>query len=386
MITPPLQKKRFEVLDSWRGICAIIVLLGHFQTYIHHSMNFGTVIGDNYYLYVDFFFVLSGFVIAKNYLYKLKDSRSVKNFVFLRFARVYPIHLFILFMFFLLEIVRAYVEGNAMFINQGKSVESLIANLFLLHSMGIIGYNSWNFPSWSISVEFYTYITFALLLMFFTAKRMQFVALIIAAFAPLLLFYCDGVYEADQTFDFGFIRCLGGFFSGVGCFWVFNRYYEGIERFFSKVPVFWESLAIVLVVLVSLNANDTYISYFSPYLFSYCVLIFACELGGISRVLKKPPFLFLGMISYSLYMTHAFVQRVMVSALDIIGRKIGYEVVVLGPSKEDSTDIVKYFDVSLLLAFGLTVVMLVAVVIFSTITYNLIEKPAYKWVKNRVRS
>jgi hypothetical protein len=52
---------RFEALDGWRGICACLVVLFHFHGF---SPIYSVELVRNSYLFVDFFFVLSGFVIA----------------------------------------------------------------------------------------------------------------------------------------------------------------------------------------------------------------------------------------------------------------------------------------------------------------------------------
>jgi peptidoglycan/LPS O-acetylase OafA/YrhL len=59
---------RFEALDGWRGICACLVVLFHFHGY---SPIYSWGLIRNSYLFVDFFFVLSGFVIAWNYATRL---------------------------------------------------------------------------------------------------------------------------------------------------------------------------------------------------------------------------------------------------------------------------------------------------------------------------
>ena len=64
---------RFEVLDAWRGIAALLVAVYHFQT-MHHAAFLPFV--RNSYLFVDFFFVVSGFVIAHAYAGRLETRRD----------------------------------------------------------------------------------------------------------------------------------------------------------------------------------------------------------------------------------------------------------------------------------------------------------------------
>ena len=74
--------KRIESLDIFRGICAILVM------FIHIRVS-GTVtelpISRNAYAFVDFFFILSGFVIAMKYT---NTSTTFKNYITTRFFRI----------------------------------------------------------------------------------------------------------------------------------------------------------------------------------------------------------------------------------------------------------------------------------------------------------
>ena len=68
-----MQSDRFVALDSWRGICALLVALFHVP--IIGVMRQVTLVSNGY-LFVDFFFVLSGFVIATVYERRLGDADS----------------------------------------------------------------------------------------------------------------------------------------------------------------------------------------------------------------------------------------------------------------------------------------------------------------------
>jgi peptidoglycan/LPS O-acetylase OafA/YrhL len=79
--------KRFAALDSWRGLAACLVALHHLSRSMDSHVNALGLI-PNSYLFVDFFFVLSGFVIAANYEQRLAEGFSVWRFALLRFGRL----------------------------------------------------------------------------------------------------------------------------------------------------------------------------------------------------------------------------------------------------------------------------------------------------------
>ena len=156
---------RFEALDGWRGIAALLVALYHLP-FINHLYSIPII--RNSFLFVDFFFVLSGFVIAYAYSQRLNNKKEIGLFIFRRIGRLWPLHVFVLLLFVLMELLKIYVmsksgggweHAEAPFSNE-YSVNSLFSNIFLLQSIGLHDELTWNYPSWSISVEFYTYLIF----------------------------------------------------------------------------------------------------------------------------------------------------------------------------------------------------------------------------------
>jgi len=94
---------RFVALDSLRGLAALLVVL-------HHINGAGYLLSLPLFRYgslaVDFFFVLSGFVIAANYGERLTQGFSIGRFMALRLGRVYPLHLVVLAIFVSLELLQ----------------------------------------------------------------------------------------------------------------------------------------------------------------------------------------------------------------------------------------------------------------------------------------
>src|SRR5579872_5807008 len=100
---------RFKVLDAWRGLAASFVALFHLQAYSHlYELSFLR----HSFLFVDFFFVLSGFVITANYRARLLSGFSFWHFMLLRLGRLYPLHIALLVAFVALELVRYKFAGS----------------------------------------------------------------------------------------------------------------------------------------------------------------------------------------------------------------------------------------------------------------------------------
>ncbi|MEO0688012.1 MAG: acyltransferase, partial [Cyanobacteria bacterium J06649_11] len=150
-------KTHYAVLDSWRGIAACMVVFCHLRQEINGHLAPLDFI-KNAYLFVDFFFVLSGFVISHAYASRLNTKSDLWQFMKLRFARLYPLHLFMLGAFVAFEVARMVIgmgTTDAPAFSGNTSISAFFSNLFLLHGMGIQDSLTWNTPSWSISTEFY---------------------------------------------------------------------------------------------------------------------------------------------------------------------------------------------------------------------------------------
>ena len=90
----------FVTLESLRGIAALIVV-------VYHAVWLNPVTQSRFFsngaLMVDFFFVLSGFVICHSYGDRLLNLRDFGRFLWLRLGRLYPLHFALLMVFVLIE-------------------------------------------------------------------------------------------------------------------------------------------------------------------------------------------------------------------------------------------------------------------------------------------
>ncbi|MBZ9852319.1 acyltransferase [Mesorhizobium sp. CA13] len=373
--------ERFLVLDSWRGICALLVALFHFPTGSTTSQS--AFVGSSY-LFVDFFFVLSGFVIASSYGGRLNQPREVARFALVRFGRIYPLHLLMLAGFAGFELLRLMLPqlhgaGAAPFTG-GFSLESLLANLLLLQGVGFEDQLTWNAPSWSISAEFFAYLLFAGVVL--TTGARAWVWFVAAAITAPLFLLGFSTHHMDVSFDFGFIRCLYGFSLGALLAWFQHDSIAGARQALARTgPLLsWTLAEIVMaavIVLFVALAGDNDAGIAAPLVFALALFLFAHEGGWISVFLGTPFMLTLGALSYSIYMVHIFVQARMINVAGLVERKLGLDLVgdiVLRGEPATGFGAGWAGDVAIL-------VMLLATIGVSWITWRFVEMPAMAWFR-----
>ncbi|MBZ9744342.1 acyltransferase [Mesorhizobium sp. CO1-1-7] len=372
---------RFRVLDSWRGICALLVALFHFPT--ASTISQSSFIGSSY-LFVDFFFVLSGFVIASSYADRLGRTQEVCRFALVRFGRIYPLHLVMLAAFAAFELLRLVLPqlhgtGAAPFTG-GFDLRSLAANLLLLQGVGFEDRLTWNAPSWSISAEFFAYLLFAGVV--FVAGARAWIWLVAAAVTASLFLLGFSTHHMDVSYDFGFIRCLYGFSLGALLAWFQHDSIAGARQVLAAngPRMSWTVAEIVMVVVIALFvslAGDNDAGIAAPLVFALALFLFAHEGGWISALLRTPFMLTLGALSYSIYMVHIFVQARLINVAGLVERKLGLGLV---------GDIVLRGEPATGFGAGWTgtvaiVVMFAATIAVSWVTWRLVEMPAMAWFR-----
>ncbi|PZN94795.1 MAG: hypothetical protein DCF31_08515 [Alphaproteobacteria bacterium] len=334
---------RFQSLHALRGVCAIMVAALHLRTtgYLNDS-----ILIHNSYRFVDFFFVLSGFVMAITYRTRL-ENRETRDYLVRRVGRLYPLHLVVL----VAMIVVAVAGSKIGLVLDEFRWPALPANLILVQSWGGFDRLTWNAPSWSISTEIFAYGVFALAAHFATRRALDIV--FVGLVASSLLIVLQAPEGMASTYDFGLARCIFGFFAGAIAASLWTQ-----RRLRPRGEIVAVTVTVLAVCFLPLAAGALIVP-----LFAWVILVFASDAGPVSRLLAGRIPQMLGTLSYSIYMIHSLVVLTVLAALskltDLTGRPEGV-ISIIGPWW---------------LCDGITLAYLGLVVALAAISYRLIERP-----------
>ena len=168
--------QHFVLLDAMRGVAALTVLWGHLADAWHHPG------GQDYILAVDFFFILSGFVIAHAYQRKLTTDLSVFAFYRTRVIRLYP-----------LLMVGAFIGGMSLLVIHADEPAWSVGNIVATTMLAALALPSFllptdaafpaNGPAWSLFFELIANFAYAPLARLLTRNRL----VVLTALAAVLL-------------------------------------------------------------------------------------------------------------------------------------------------------------------------------------------------------
>lgn len=304
--------KSFEGI---RGVAALIVALYHlgigydYFPFIRHG-----------YLFVDLFFVLSGYVMYASYASSISTTTDLQPFLIRRIGRLVPLLIFSTVCFVLIE--NTIVLGKRIVISAGyadilnspdqlafavPSTAEILSTLTLTHAMGVFDRLILNTPSWSISVEFYAYVLFGALCVLLSGKKRIVAFGIFACIGAAISIWASIVVHRcleqngclSLTYNFGFPRALYSFF--LGAILAFHQQGKSSDRDYSGLQ--WPALAAVSTILLLVDDYPV-VSFLFPLVFAFLILSICNDAGPLAHLLGKPMLLVLGQRSYSIYLMH----------------------------------------------------------------------------------
>ncbi|MDE2576727.1 MAG: acyltransferase [Rhodospirillales bacterium] len=355
MAMPQSEPRR--ALTAVRGLAALWVAIYHFRealpggtpAFIFSFISRG-------YLAVDLFFVLSGFVIATNYAaWFAGGSFSVAaygRFLALRLSRIYPLHLFMLLLFLINPLAVYLFSSHGDF--GDPQIAYYLLSIVLMQCWGIVGGLTWNVPAWSISTEWFAYLAFPLLAIWalrITTGVARTIAYTVALFALLALAAATigqgGLGDTQQLFSL--VRCVLEFAAGIGVW----RLVEARPPAGGRAVGALIFAAACFAGFALLPVPDYAVM---PIGFAAVVYGLSSEDGRLAGWLHASALQWLGLVSYSVYMSHYFI-------------KIWTKFLLVVPGVPHALPFPAY---------------IVAILVASGLLYQFVERPSQRWVRARL--
>lgn len=288
-------------IDGLRAFAVVSVILFH--------LNSNWL--PNGYLGVDIFFVLSGFLITGIIYQEMAEKQfSLKQFYLRRMKRILPAFFTVLFSTLLVGYWLFEAQDFQALYKSAFSAVFFGANIYFARNAGYFDSASEEKPLlhfWSLSVEeqFYFIFPLFLLLLFKLPKLLRWKWVILSFLLGLLLVsvVIPLPWQHYYLSHFRFIEMLSGAMLAIFV-------YEYRPQLSNKISLFGSGLSLTLLIFILFSEHiTTPLAYFSLFLFGVSflvvILLFCNEKPHlISKLFSLPPVVWIGKLSYSLYLWH----------------------------------------------------------------------------------
>ena len=284
--------KRFEELDALRGIAALFVVFFHFtmgRTEYNTIFKLGTT-------GVDLFFIISGFVIFMS-LEKISKGR---DFVINRISRLYPTYWAVVSFTFLLHFYTEYKGKLTLTDLLVQFLGNLTMFQFYLRLPDLDG------PYWTLIIEMLFYIAIFLLFKIKWLKYLNIIGIVLCSSMVLLTHYFGGTQLINQIIYFiPLFQFLPLFLVGT----VFYKIYTKKEKLVQNYLVVVFCLLCQIALYPYAGRSNGFINWteYSFMLVAYFGIFTLFVNNSLTFIVNRTT-LFLGKISYALYLVHQYIS------------------------------------------------------------------------------
>lgn len=348
------QPAYLKALTFPRFVLAILVVIFHYGLHLDFfKENILAEFFRNGAVAVSFFFFLSGFVLAYNY-----NKTKTRDFLLKRVFRIYPIYILT---FVIVLLTQIYFGLDTPSVFHGVANALGLQSWFPGYALQV------NFPSWSISVEFFLYATFPLILWFY--KKMKWNYFVYLSIAIIALGLLQHFYFVVYLFDpnryfleqfilyfplFHFSTFVAGFLGGK---WIYQIKKAKLNPYLFPVMT---TVGIVCFILILNFENPIRLLSHNGGLIPFFLLIcigLSLDKNFYIRVFGSRPLIYLGNISYGVYMWQfpVYLWFCWINSIELI----------------TTSEFILY---------------LLILIVWASISYELIEKPARRIMSRRFLS
>lgn len=290
MPNPPA-KLHIDALTSTRAFAAIMVFLFHFGRDTVFYEKFAALFNSGH-IAVSYFFVLSGFVLYVTYAHR---RVAYFNFLKKRVARIAPVYWLALGLFVVVYFGCYLMPYNAIF------TRHLLYSFFFIQAYVPLDALCLNTAAWSISVEMLFYLLFPLLLLLIRKSKWTFVVLTVASFIITQIVYhtfctrhSDDILNWNRYHYHPFMH-VSQFMVGILAGMIFLKVRPANGRWL-LVPT------VLLAAVIALIVFQPHGVYYEAGMLApvFGMLIIAIAVNN-DRLLRFRPLVFLGEISYGIY-------------------------------------------------------------------------------------
>lgn len=309
----PGRSREIEAINGLRGAGALAILLYHMGPSLAHSPLFApaTLWFAKYYLFLDLFFMVSGFALAAGHARVFADGvrgEALRRFWTGRLARVLPLYWATLAVAVAIELALlwgvkegVFAPGFEPFDRPAANPENLVTTALMLQAWGLHDKLTWNIPAWFVSALMGAYLAFPFLIAAVERLDERIRARVLIAICGSAMLILHALYANEYLQppnDVAVLRAVAEVMLGAGLFLVRPRRMSLLARsalqmacvgaaFAALHLKLWDGVALVL--------------------FAAFVALIRTDEGAVARALKTRPMLWLGRVSFSLYMIHFLV-------------------------------------------------------------------------------
>lgn len=352
------KNRNLDSIQAMRGIAALLVVLFHCRIFINNTYNqknIGDLLFSFGYIGVDLFFIISGFIITYATVEKEKDSGA--NYIIKRIFRIYPAYLFCLT---LLCIFRG-MNLNTFELTGGYNLNNILKSIFLIplnlnSPAPYYGY-SLLIVSWTLTYEIFFYFIF-FIGMSINHKYRAIISSFIILLGYLITSILSGNFNTDprhHSYDIKWIELITNpimlnFVLGMLSYYLYFKIKDIKSNYITTIS--YLSLGISILLLLSGSFNGHGVLKFG--LVSFIGFLSSLFIIEINQIKVKNWILYLGKISYSLYLSHIVIIYSLekyTSSFPLIGTTNGWSKLI-----------------------GVVIMSLM----LSTIIFRIIEKPCFE--------